>query len=113
MSNRFVTGSNAFKTVVAIGMLVGLELFGTANTASGSAVTGNQLVAMPNATAVPKASTIPKRGEFDCNGFSPVETPARGSLCADVRGILGVDNANTWAAVFSTTASTSATTSLI
>ena len=49
---------------------------------------------------MPKATSIPKRGEFDCNGFSPVETPARGSLCTDVRGILGVDNANTWGGRF-------------
>jgi hypothetical protein len=100
MSSRFVPRSTTLKTVVALGMLVGLGLFGSANasaasTASGSAVPGH-LVARPTATAVPKATTIPKRGEFDCNGVSPVETPARGALCADVRGILGVDNANTW-----------------
>ena len=29
------------------------------------------------ATSVPTAASIPKRGEFDCNGDSPVETPAR------------------------------------
>src|ERR1700683_4542589 len=101
MRNRVVPRSTALKTVVDVGMVVSLALFGSASataasTASGGAVSGTPLVARPTATAVPEATTIPTRGEFDCNGFSPVETPARGALCADVRGILGVDNDNTW-----------------
>ncbi|MGH9918944.1 MAG: hypothetical protein ACRD6W_08775, partial [Nitrososphaerales archaeon] len=48
------------------------------------------------ATTVPNAVSIPSRGEFDCNGDSPVEVPTRADLCTDVRGFLGVSNANTW-----------------
>ena len=35
------------------------------------------------------------RGELDCNGFSPVQSPIRGNLCADIRGFLGISNSNT------------------
>jgi hypothetical protein len=104
MSHRFVPRSTTLKMVVALGLTVGLGLFGSAGASAASAASGSAaagpLVARPTATAVPKATSIPKRGEFDCNGFSPVETPARGSLCTDVRGILGVDNANTWGGRF-------------
>jgi len=71
-----------------------------ADIASTSAVGGTQLGARPFGASVATAASIPKQGEFDCNGDSPVETPARSALCTDVRGILGVDNANTWGGRF-------------
>jgi hypothetical protein len=40
------------------------------------------------------------RGELDCNGFSPVQSPIRGNLCADIRGFLGISNSNTWGGRF-------------
>ncbi len=105
MSTRFVSRSTTMKTVSALVALVGLGLYGSASAtaasaASTGAATGEQLVARPSATSVPTAASIPARGEFDCNGDSPVETPARPGLCTDVRGILGVDNANTWGGRF-------------
>jgi hypothetical protein len=37
------------------------------------------------------------RGELDCNGFSPVQKPLRGTFnCTDIRGIPGKGNANSW-----------------
>src|ERR1700677_2366664 len=36
------------------------------------------------------------RGELDCNGFSPVQKPVRGTMnCTDIRGTSKA-NANTW-----------------
>jgi hypothetical protein len=89
--------------VTALGMVMGLGLLGltsSAGTAPASAATRSHLVAMPNATTVPHADSIPARGEFDCNGNSPVEKPARAEICTDVRGFAGVDNANVWGARF-------------
>ena len=40
------------------------------------------------------------RGELDCNGFSPVQKPLHASECTDIRGDLGVTNANTWGGRF-------------
>ena len=108
MRSRFVSRGARLKTAVALVMMSALGLAGMTGTAvasrsPGSAATiGGQghLVAMPYATKAPRAVPIPKRGEFDCNGFSPVETPAHAQLCTDVRGILGVDNANTWGGRF-------------
>jgi hypothetical protein len=90
---------------LAVLAMTGFGVFGSAgatvaNAASTAGGSGTPLVAMPDATTVPQAVSLPKRGEFDCNGFSPVETPARGELCTDIRGILGVDNANTWSGRF-------------
>jgi hypothetical protein len=42
----------------------------------------------------------PARGELDCNGDSPVQKPLRAMNCTDIRGIQGVDNANTWGGKF-------------
>jgi hypothetical protein len=37
------------------------------------------------------------RGELDCNGFSKVQKPVRGTMnCTDIRGIPGKGNANSW-----------------
>jgi hypothetical protein len=37
------------------------------------------------------------KGELDCNGFSPVQKPLRGTQnCTDIRGIPGKGNANSW-----------------
>ena len=89
--------------VVALTMMVGLGLTGvasaTAAVASGAA-RQTHLVAMPHATSTPKAAPIASRGEFDCNGDSPVEAPARGELCTDIRGFAHVDNANMWGGRF-------------
>jgi hypothetical protein len=54
------------------------------------------------ATMVAAASsyTPAARGSLDCNGFSPVQQPLRASECTDIRGDLGVDNANTWGGKF-------------
>jgi hypothetical protein len=96
----------ALKAFSALGLMMGLGLFGMAGTVVGSAApagaTAKQphLVAMPYATKVPKAVSIPKRGEFDCNGDSPVEKPSRAELCTDIRGLEGVQNANTWGGKF-------------
>ena len=97
----------ALKTVLVLVMMMALGLFGVVSAtlasmspASAAAARQPRLVAMPYATKVPRAVSVPKRGEFDCNGFSPVETPARAELCTDVRGFLGVDNANTWGGRF-------------
>jgi hypothetical protein len=46
------------------------------------------------------ASTPAATGELDCNGDSPVQKPVRANLCADIRGIAGVDNSNTWGGKF-------------
>jgi hypothetical protein len=42
----------------------------------------------------------PAKGGLDCNGFSPVQAPARTFTCTDVRGFAGVSNANTWGGRF-------------
>lgn len=42
----------------------------------------------------------PKQGELDCNGDSPVQTPARLYNCTDIRGFAGVNNQNTWGGKF-------------
>ena len=41
-----------------------------------------------------------RRGELDCNGFSPVQKALRANECTDIRGDLGVDNSNTWGGRF-------------
>ena len=46
-------------------------------------------------------STPNQYGELDCNGFSPVQKPLRGTMnCADIRGDLGHSNQNTWGGRF-------------
>ena len=100
LSKRRRTAMNA---MVALGLAMGLGLLGlTSSTAAttAAAATTPHLVAMPNATSVPPAASIPARGEFDCNGDSTVEAPARAEICTDIRGFSGVDNANTWGGHF-------------
>jgi hypothetical protein len=107
MKRHNVLRHNLLASFIAVGMMAGLGLVGgasaTAATAPVRASTGGthpKLVAMPYAKTVPKAAAIPARGEFDCNGFSPLEKPVRAELCTDIRGSLGVDNANTWSGRF-------------
>jgi len=99
MKMRSAQRRTAMNALVALGMAAGIGLVGMASGAvatTASAATPTHLVAMPHATSIPKAAAIPARGEFDCNGDSPVETAARPSLCTDIRGLAGVDNANEW-----------------
>jgi hypothetical protein len=72
-------------------ILVVAAMFGVAMTGSVPATASVQ--ASPGYT--PAA-----RGSLDCNGFSPVQKPLRASECTDIRGDLGVDNANTWGGRF-------------
>jgi hypothetical protein len=55
-----------------------------------------------SATKAHLSSYTPRAvGELDCNGDSPVQKPLRQSaLCTDIRGLSGVDNANTWGGKF-------------
>ncbi|MGO8876541.1 MAG: hypothetical protein ACLQNG_12360 [Acidimicrobiales bacterium] len=67
---------------------------------------------VPNAGAASKAGakslsakltakSVAAKGELDCNGDSPVQKALRqSSLCTDIRGLPGVDNANTWGGKF-------------
>ena len=41
-----------------------------------------------------------KTGELDCNGDSPTQKSVREMTCTDIKGILGVDNQNTWGGKF-------------
>ena len=41
-----------------------------------------------------------KTGELDCNAFSPSQKSVRPMTCTDIKGILGVDNQNTWGGKF-------------
>jgi hypothetical protein len=41
-----------------------------------------------------------KVGELDCNGDSPTQKSIRAMTCTDIKGILGVDNQNTWGGKF-------------
>jgi hypothetical protein len=98
--------TTTLKALMATGLMMGLGLFGVAgatvaSSAPAAATTAKpKLVAMPHATSVPKAVPIPARGQFDCNGYSPVEAPAFHGICTDIRGFNGVDNANTWGGKF-------------
>jgi hypothetical protein len=106
MRARTVPRRTTLKALMALGMMTGLGLFGVAGTTVATAATANvaarqpHLVAMPYATKVPKAVPIPTKGEFDCNGDSPVEAPTRAEICTDIRGDIGVDNSNTWGGRF-------------
>jgi hypothetical protein len=106
MNTRRVERRTKLTALLAVGMLTGLGLVAmTSATVAAAAsparhATHPHLVAMPHATTIPKAAPIPARGEFDCNGYSPVEAPARPELCTDIRGYSGVDNANTWGGRF-------------
>jgi len=56
----------------------------------------------PLAQAAAKTGSIAPRsvGELDCNGYSKTQKSVRAMTCTDIRGILGVDNANTWGGRF-------------
>ncbi len=61
--------------------------------------------AAPSSAGAKLASTsapsVPAQGDLDCNGQSTLQKPARADLlCADVRGMPGVSNANTWGGKF-------------
>jgi len=77
---------HGWKALVAAVSLVGSAgIFAVGAPAASGAVTY-----YPNAT-----------GGLDCNGQSPVQKAARASLaCTDIRGLEGVDNANTWGGRF-------------
>lgn len=76
--------------LVGIGMTLGLSavLFGVSANTSVQASTK----VGPLAPA--------KTGELDCNAFSPVQQSVRPMTCTDIKGILGVDNQNTWGGKF-------------
>ena len=58
-------------------------------------------VSAPATTSALASSYTPAaRGDLDCNGFSPVQAPLRAAECTDIRGDLGVSNANTWGGRF-------------
>jgi hypothetical protein len=44
--------------------------------------------------------TASKTGELDCNADSPIQTSVREMTCTDIKGILGVNNKNTWGGKF-------------
>ncbi|HUZ00633.1 MAG TPA: hypothetical protein VMU89_09805 [Thermomicrobiaceae bacterium] len=53
------------------------------------------------APIVAQASPPNAFGELDCNGYSTIQKSIRGTMnCTDVRGLAGVDNANTWGGRF-------------
>ena len=69
-------------------------LFGIAWTSGipAQAATTAKVSTSASSTYTPNA-----RGELDCNGFSPVQKPLRGTFnCTDIRGIPGKGNANSW-----------------
>ncbi len=69
-------------------------LFGVAWTSGVSAAASTTTTA---STATTSSYTPAARGELDCNGFSPVQKPLRGTFnCTDIRGIPGKGNANSW-----------------
>jgi len=48
-----------------------------------------------------KAWTTPNSlGGLDCNGMSPVQKTVNNKVCTDIKGILGVNNSNTWGGRF-------------
>ncbi len=54
------------------------------------------------AQAAAKVATIKpgSAGELDCNGYSKIQRSLRNMTCTDIKGILGVDNKNTWGGKF-------------
>ncbi|HEY6469944.1 MAG TPA: hypothetical protein VI434_09260 [Candidatus Dormibacteraeota bacterium] len=57
---------------------------------------------VPVAQAAAKVDSLKpaKTGELDCNGDSPAQKSVRAMTCTDIKGILGVDNQNTWGGKF-------------
>jgi hypothetical protein len=84
-------GSSRRRRLVGVGMALGLGavLLG---------VTPNSPVAQAstNTGSIKPAAT----GELDCNGESPTQHSVRAATCTDIKGILGVDNQNTWGGKF-------------
>ncbi|MGD0195571.1 MAG: hypothetical protein ABSC35_11990 [Candidatus Dormibacteria bacterium] len=77
------------------------RLVGTGMTLALSAVllgVGNNLPAQAAAKTGPLVAS--KTGELDCNADSPAQKSVREMTCTDIKGILGVDNQNTWGGKF-------------
>jgi hypothetical protein len=57
---------------------------------------------VPVAQAASKVDSLKpaKTSELDCNGDSPTYKSVREMTCTDIKGILGVDNQNTWGGKF-------------
>ena len=77
--------------LVGVGMTLALSavLFG---------VGANGPVAQAAAKTGPLVAS--KSGELDCNADSPAQKSVRLMTCTDIKGILGVDNKNTWGGKF-------------
>jgi hypothetical protein len=94
MSARSAVKHSLLKGVVSVlgaGMLVCVVLIGasSAQTLHGAGTAGRVWV---------KPQSI---GGLDCNGFSPIQkTVAAAKACTDIRGILGINNKNTWGGRF-------------
>jgi hypothetical protein len=58
---------------------------------------GIPALASTTAKVTPSVTAAAPRGELDCNGFSKVQKPLRGTMnCTDIRGISGKGNSNSW-----------------
>ena len=77
--------------LVGVGMTLALSavLFG---------VGANGPVAQAAAKTGPLVAS--KSGELDCNADSPAQKSVRLMTCTDIKGVLGVDNKNTWGGKF-------------
>ena len=84
--HKILRGATALAVAVLCGIATTLSLISAA---------GAQTSAGTSSSYTPAAT-----GELDCNGFSPVQKPVRGNECTDIRGIAGVNNANTWGGKF-------------
>jgi hypothetical protein len=77
------------------------RLVGTGMTLALSAVllgVGTNLPAQAAAKTGPLVAS--KTGELDCNADSPIQKSVREMTCTDIKGILGVNNKNTWGGKF-------------
>jgi hypothetical protein len=83
---RFLYAAVFSAVVLGTAMAAGLQSSAGAQTSAGT---------HSSASYTPAAT-----GELDCNGDSPAQKPVRASDCTDIRGIQGVDNANTWGGKF-------------
>ncbi len=82
--------ATAFVAAVIVGVAMAAGLSSTAGAQTSSATTRAQA----------SSYTPTARGELDCNGYSPVQKPIRANECTDIRGMLGVNNSNTWGGKF-------------
>jgi hypothetical protein len=65
-----------------------------------AALFGVSSIAPAQAAAAKVTLTASKTGELDCNGYSKSQKSVRAMTCTDIKGILGVDNQNTWGGKF-------------